>query len=471
MSFENTVVLQSHHGECQEDGESMGADGLHIDDQVDLLSLDNLLEDMDQVLIAEFFHTWRNHLEEEEKKMHHLSEVVERVSQKKPKREFGPERAESKSKSKQLLTEVIEVTEDPESASSEDEDLSPPKELKPINEENNEFESGSVLKTGSQKLSDSGPTEIQEEQKGQTGKDKKGAFALVDWMSQDKGSVQTVVLTEEEKEKKAKEKKKLMEIIGKVLAKINSKEQREKAKKVIGSIVEKSENMGSVMGLLGDKMVKNKKVFGSNIEDILKNEKNENRDIPRFLETALKVVQSPDKIVVEGIYRQNGNMALIQALKVDVEHNKLDKLEKVTNVHNLTGLIKLFFKELNVPLFNPEWYEKITTVVKKDEQSKTRENRQEELRDLFKDVSVEKKKTLWHLMKHFDEVKEKEETNKMGLMNLAIVFGPTFSRIDPQSKTLAADVLMQNQAARLMIEDEDCRRALKESVDNDNKKQ
>ena len=59
MSFENTVVLQSNHGECKEDGESMGADGLHIDDQVDLLSLDNLLEDMDQVLIAEFFHTWR----------------------------------------------------------------------------------------------------------------------------------------------------------------------------------------------------------------------------------------------------------------------------------------------------------------------------------------------------------------------------------------------------------------------------
>ena len=244
--------------------------------------------------------------------MHHMSEVVEKASQRKHKLEFRPERAESKSKSKQLLTEVIEVTEDPESASSEDEDLSPPKVLKPINEENNEFESGSVLKTGSQKLSDSGPTEIQEEQKGQTGKDKKGAFALVDWMSQDKGklkiylilmknsgSVQTVVLTEEEKEKKAKEKKKLMEIIGKVLAKINSKEQREKAKKVIGSIVEKSEvhsrshytnccyhkktflssslichyycqNMGSVMGLLGDKMVKNKKVFGSNIEDILK---------------------------------------------------------------------------------------------------------------------------------------------------------------------------------------------------------
>ena len=62
MSFENPVVLQRHHGECEEDEESMGADGLHIDDQVDLLSLDNLLEDMDQVLIAEFFHTWRLYL-------------------------------------------------------------------------------------------------------------------------------------------------------------------------------------------------------------------------------------------------------------------------------------------------------------------------------------------------------------------------------------------------------------------------
>ena len=62
MSLQNPVVLQSHHGECGEDGESMGVDGLHIDDQVDLLSLDNLLEDMDQVLIAEFFHTWRLYL-------------------------------------------------------------------------------------------------------------------------------------------------------------------------------------------------------------------------------------------------------------------------------------------------------------------------------------------------------------------------------------------------------------------------
>ena len=140
--------------------------------------------------------------------MHHMSEVVEKASQKK-KLEF---RRRTEKKSPQ--TKSCRFDQFPFS-SSEDEDLFPPKELKPINEENTEIDSGS----GSTKLPDSGPTEIQEEQK----EPRKGGLALV------------------EKEKKAKEKKKLMEIIGKVLAKINSKEQREKAKKVLGSIVEKSE--------------------------------------------------------------------------------------------------------------------------------------------------------------------------------------------------------------------------------------
>merc|ERR1712012_104015 len=105
--------------------------------------------------------------------MHHMSEVVERASQRKTKKEFGPERAKSKSKSNQLLTQVTIATEDPEAASSKCEDISPLKDL--INEENNDFDSGSAQKRRSQTLPDSGPTEIQQEQKGQTDKKKTGA--------------------------------------------------------------------------------------------------------------------------------------------------------------------------------------------------------------------------------------------------------------------------------------------------------
>jgi len=261
---------------------------------------------------------------------------------------------------------------------------------------------------------------------------------------------------------KKKEKKKIMKIVQKFISNINGKENRERASVVLTKIVNESKSVGSMMGHLADKMVKNKKVFGSNIQEILKNDKTE---IPRFLVTALEVVRRADNIVVEGIYRQNGNMALIQALKVDVEKNDLEKLEKVSNVHNLTGLVKLFFRELKDPLFNAEWYEKITAFVKKDQdQSKEREGRKDELKGLFEGATLENRKTLMFLVGHFDEVQKHEDKNLMGAENLAIVFGPTLSRVNPLSKDLAADMEMQNLVVRLVIEDKDCRMALEQSL-------
>merc|ERR1719209_1663993 len=120
------------------------------------------------------------------------------------------------------------------------------------------------------------------------------------------------------------EKKKIMKVVQKIISNIKGKEKREKAREVLTRIVDESKNMGGMMTLLADKMVKTKKVFGANIQEILKKDKTE---IPSFLEVALSVVKKPENIVVEGIYRQNGNMALIQALKVDVEKNQLEKLK------------------------------------------------------------------------------------------------------------------------------------------------
>ena len=62
-------------------------------------------------------------------------------------------------------------------------------------------------------------------------------------------------------------------------------------------------------------------------------------------------------------------------------------------------------------------------------------------------------------MRCFKETRNKNDVQSLAFfwdtlyINLFLIFvllqfGPTFSRIDPQSKTLAADVLMQNQAAR-----------------------
>jgi hypothetical protein len=41
----------------------------------------------------------------------------------------------------------------------------------------------------------------------------------------------------------------------------------------------------------------------------------EQSEVPRVLEVATALVALPDNVVTIGIYRQNGNMALIQGLK------------------------------------------------------------------------------------------------------------------------------------------------------------
>merc|ERR1712210_350237 len=82
-----------------------------------------------------------------------------------------------------------------------------------------------------------------------------------------------------------------------------------------------------------------------------------------------------------------------------------------------------------------------------------REGRKDELKSLFKGMESEKRKTLLCLVKHFDEVQKHEDKNLMGAQNLAIVFGPTLSRVNPLSKDLAADMEMQNLVVRLVIED------------------
>ena len=138
-------------------------------------------------------------------------------------------------------------------------------------------------------------------------------------------------------------------------------------------------------------------------------------------------------------------------VRVDVEKQHLEKLKKVSNVHNLTGLIKLFFRwtnifasswctlsssaspsqvpqktifqdriifwifpsrELKDPLFNDEMNEKITDFVKvkfsllateflifqRDQQhseeitvQREREGRKDELKSLFKGMESEKR--------------------------------------------------------------------------------
>lgn len=59
----------------------------------------------------------------------------------------------------------------------------------------------------------------------------------------------------------------------------------------------------------------------------------------------------------EGIFRISGSITDIQQMRKDYDQGKPPPWQKCENVHNATGLLKLFLRELPEPLMTYEKYD------------------------------------------------------------------------------------------------------------------
>jgi len=187
------------------------------------------------------------------------------------------------------------------------------------------------------------------------------------------------------------------------------------------------------------KIFESTKIFNSTIETIFKreieNRKQEEDDgdqekIPRFLEKLFRTIEQEKSIVREGLYRQNGNMADIQKLRFAIEENNLDKIDAVNSVHELTGVVKLFFRELREPLI--PW--NVIMLIKKelenvDENEEKRHHTKQVIKGFLSITFINKynRKILIALMSHLETIMERSQVNKVLPSNLAVVIGPSLS--------------------------------------------
>ena len=58
----------------------------------------------------------------------------------------------------------------------------------------------------------------------------------------------------------------------------------------------------------------------------------------------------PEYLTTDGVYRQSGNLSVVQRLRLQIDQGNLGVLDTVDDVHVLTGALKLFFRELQEPL-------------------------------------------------------------------------------------------------------------------------
>jgi RhoGAP domain len=95
-------------------------------------------------------------------------------------------------------------------------------------------------------------------------------------------------------------------------------------------------------------------IFGTSIDKVEKD--GEHKNVPRIIVECIKVLELESHLTTPGIYRISGNKNTIDALKKKLNEKKSSKKDlkyvnlKEQDVHTLTGLLKMFFRELQPTL-------------------------------------------------------------------------------------------------------------------------
>ncbi|XP_052824184.1 arf-GAP with Rho-GAP domain, ANK repeat and PH domain-containing protein 1 isoform X3 [Octopus bimaculoides] len=145
-------------------------------------------------------------------------------------------------------------------------------------------------------------------------------------------------------------------------------------------------------------------------------------DVPVVVDKCIKFIMT-NGLHESGIYRQSGVKSQIAKL-LEIFHTDAQKVQLVVDTYNLptvTGVLKRFFREMADSLLTKTLYEKwIKTAETDDTQAKLNWYKY-----LIKELPLVNQNTLKKLVTHLWSVAENEHSNKMGIDQLAIVFGPT----------------------------------------------
>ncbi|XP_038627010.1 GEM-interacting protein isoform X1 [Tachyglossus aculeatus] len=155
-------------------------------------------------------------------------------------------------------------------------------------------------------------------------------------------------------------------------------------------------------------------------------------DVP-FLVTKCTAEIEQRALDVQGIYRVSGAKARVERLCQALENGQeLVELSE-NSPHDITSVLKHFFKELSGPVIPFHLYNAFISLAKELPASREPPGAVvsdcvRTLRQLLNQLPDSNYNTLKHLMAHLSKVAGRFEENKMSANNLGIVFGPTLLR-------------------------------------------
>ncbi|KAH9525484.1 hypothetical protein Btru_001524, partial [Bulinus truncatus] len=160
-------------------------------------------------------------------------------------------------------------------------------------------------------------------------------------------------------------------------------------------------------------------VFGVKISTCAKRE---GKTVPSLVTACLQEVEKRGLDEV-GIYRVSGVTSDLQRIKKLFDKNVragIAALEDV-DIHAVTGILKLYLRELPEPLFTEANYQRFVDTLKLSDE----EARAQCMLSLLHSLPDINYYTIVSLLEHLLKVARNVSTNKMSVHNLATVFGPT----------------------------------------------
>jgi hypothetical protein len=141
--------------------------------------------------------------------------------------------------------------------------------------------------------------------------------------------------------------------------------------------------------------------------------------------------------------------------------------ENLTDINDISGILKLFFRELPEPLLTHELYHGFIEAASKlkvilyyvtspaDRIAEIENSRLRHIRlhERINELPDPNYATCKALLGHLDRVSKHEATNSMSISNLAIVFGPTLIGPPPEDANLVLqDMRWQCKAVETILE-------------------
>ncbi|XP_034828178.1 rho GTPase-activating protein 9-like isoform X2 [Maniola hyperantus] len=191
---------------------------------------------------------------------------------------------------------------------------------------------------------------------------------------------------------------------------------------------------------------KDEPVFGRKLEEVCPAS---SPRVPDFVKACVKEIESSEEnLSTDGLYRASGNLSQVQKIRLEIDQNNLSVIENNTDIHVLTGSLKLFFRELKEPLIPCTLFDRILAACS----IKPRDARVKEFQSIIQALPQCNRDTLKFLLEHLLKVTQYSERNRMHTANLAIVFGPTLLWAPEEQKhNIAIDYIQQNNVVDILL--------------------